>query len=39
VFTTARRRAPGGELDRFDLHELEAALKLAEPHIRIRSEG
>ncbi|MBT3342777.1 MAG: dihydrodipicolinate synthase family protein [Gemmatimonadetes bacterium] len=35
IFTTARRRAPGGVLDAFDLYELDAALACVEPLYRI----
>ncbi len=39
IFTTTARRAPGGPLDSFDLHEFEAALKLVEPLWRIQAKG
>lgn len=36
IFTTTRRRAPGGLLDDFDLHEFDAALELVEPLYRVQ---
>lgn len=35
VFATTARRAPGGDLDLFDLHELDAALSLIQSACRI----